>query len=263
MTYLLSEEGRAVLRKVVNQAVLYAFDFDGTLAKISLERGSVKLSPTMYEWLRELARRVPCAVVSGRALHDLEPRINGAVPYLIGNHGVESPLTPAALLHEKELVCSQWAEQLEALEPHLLADPRVVVENKRYSLTIHYRGVNDASAVERVLIIDVVGHLTPAPLIIAGKASINLLPPGSAGKGEASVALMSHLHCTGLFFVGDDETDEMVFSLKEGLLLGVRVGHHPKSRARYYLRHQGEVEDVLRFLVHRLDGTPETASVAR
>lgn len=262
MTYLLSEEGRAVLRKVVNHAVLYAFDFDGTLAKISPERGSVKLSPTMHEWLRELARRVPCAVVSGRALHDLGPRINGAVPYLIGNHGVESPLTSAASLHEKELVCSEWARQLEALGTRLFADPRVVVENKRYSLTIHYRGVNDASAMEHVLI-DVARYLTPAPLIISGKASVNLLPPGSPGKGEASVALMSHLHCTGLFFVGDDETDEMVFSLKEGLLLGVRVGYHPKSRARYYLRHQGEVEDVLRFLVHRLDGTPETASVAR
>lgn len=63
--------------------------------------------------------------------------------------------------------------------------------------------------------------------------------------------------------MGDDETDEMVFSMKEGLLLGVRVGHYSKSRARYYLRHQGEVEDVLRFLVHRLDGTPETASAVR
>jgi trehalose 6-phosphate phosphatase len=70
---------------------------------------------------------------------------------------------------------------------------------------------------------------------------------------------MAHLRCRGLFFIGDDETDEDVFRLTEGLMMGVRVGRRPESRARYYLKHQGEIEDVLRFLVHRLDGTPDIA----
>jgi trehalose 6-phosphate phosphatase len=99
--------------------------------------------------------------------------------------------------------------------------------------------------------------------MIPGKASVNLLPPGSPGKGEASFALMNHLHCTGLFFIGDDETDETVFAMRDRLTLGVRVGHHPQSQARYYVKHQSEVEDVLRFLVHRLDGTPETTRALR
>jgi trehalose 6-phosphate phosphatase len=41
--------------------------------------------------------------------------------------------------------------------------------------------------------------------------------------------------------------------------MGVRVGRHPESRAQYYVKSQSEVEDILRFLVHRSDGTPETA----
>lgn len=106
MTYLLSDEGRDALRKMVDRSVLYAFDFDGTLAKISSERERVKLSPTMHEWLRELARRVPCAAVSGRALDDLASRVNGAVPHLIGNHGAESPLMPAAALSDMNHICS-------------------------------------------------------------------------------------------------------------------------------------------------------------
>ncbi|MCP9438433.1 MAG: trehalose-phosphatase [Nitrospira sp.] len=262
MIYLLSDEGRDALRKMVNRSVLYAFDFDGTLAKISSERESVKLSPTMHEWLRELARRVPCAVVSGRALDDLALRVNGAVPHLIGNHGAESPLMPAAALNDMDLICSGWMKQLEEHKARFFADTRVVIENKRYSLTLHYRGVDDPGAVERQLA-HVAKRLTPSPQVMPGKASVNLLPPGSPGKGKASFALMTHLHCTGLFFIGDDETDETVFAMQEGLMLGVRVGHQAHSRARYYVKHQSEVEDVLRFLVHRLDGTPETTRTSR
>lgn len=39
------------------------------------------------------------------------------------------------------------------------------------------------------------------------------LPPGKGGKGPAALALMVHLRWAGLFFIGDDETDEDVFEL--------------------------------------------------
>ncbi len=257
MIYLLSEEGRKALRKIAGRSVLYAFDFDGTLTKLSPQRGNVKLSPITHEWLRELARRGPCAVVSGRALDDLVPRLNGVVPYLIGNHGIESPLTARDGLKLVEDICCEWTKRLDGDLGERLKDMPVEVEPKRYSLTLHYRGADDPSVVERVLT-PLLQELHPIPQVIMGKASMNLLPPGSVGKGKATVALMSHLRCEGLFFIGDDTTDEDVFSLTEGLVMGVRVGFHPESKAGYYVKSQNEVEDVLRFLVHRIDGTPET-----
>ena len=259
MTYLLSDEGRHALRKVAEGSVLYAFDFDGTLAKISSDRRGVKLVPTMHDWLRELARRAPCAIVSGRALSDLTPRVNGAVPHLIGNHGVEGPLTPTAVLHTTERICLEWMKQVESDLAQLFKDTGVEVENKRYTLTFHYRGADGPAVLQRTLAL-LLERLIPAPRLILGKASVNALPPGNIGKGAAALALMAHLRCRGLFFVGDDETDEDVFGLEEGLIMGVRVGHRAESRARYYLKHQGEIEDVVRFIVHRLDGTPDIAS---
>lgn len=259
MIYLLSDEGREALKRVVGRSMLYAFDFDGTLAKLSPQRGSVKLSPTSHEWLRELARRVPCAVVSGRSLDDLAPRLNGAVPYLIGNHGMESPLTPPAVLRERERICEGWVKQAMEDMAGLFADSRVALEYKRYSLTVHYRGGEDSTDIEQT-VRESAKRLIPTPNLICGKASLNVLPPGHAGKGEAALALMTHLGCADLFFIGDDETDEAVFALKEGLAMGVRVGHHADSHARYFVRYQTEVEDVLRFLVHRLDGTPDRMS---
>jgi len=59
MIYLLSDEGRQALRMVASSPVLYAFDFDGTLTKISQDRVGVKLSPSTHEWLRELAVGAP------------------------------------------------------------------------------------------------------------------------------------------------------------------------------------------------------------
>jgi trehalose 6-phosphate phosphatase len=182
--------------------------------------------------------------------------VNGAVTYLIGNHGLESPVAPASALGMAERVCLDWMKRLETDLADSLKDTGAEVENKQYSLTVHYRGTDEPAGIQSRLV-SLLSRLTPAPRLLPGRKSVNVLPPGSRGKGEASLALMGHLRCTGLFFVGDDETDEDVFELRDGLIMGVRVGHRPQSRARYYLKHQSEIEEVIRFLVHRIDRTPE------
>jgi len=259
MRYVLSEEGRRALRTLTTRPILYAFDFDGTLAGISPDRDAVKLSRSMHEWLSKLAKRVPCAIVSGRALSDLMPRVNGAVPYLIGNHGLESPLTPPTALSVAESVCQAWMKRVDIDLAQPLKAAGVEVENKRYSLTFHHRWADESADMSKTLR-QFCRQLTPAPHCIFGKASVNVLPPGSTGKGEAALALMSHLGQSGLFFVGDDETDEHVFGLRKGLVMGIRVGKHAESHAKFYLKHQGEIEDIIQFLVHRINRIPESSN---
>lgn len=258
MTYLLSEEGRRALRVLAEKPILYAFDFDGTLAPISPDRDAVKIPYSVSEWLKELAKRAPCAVVSGRALADLAPRVNGAVPHLIGNHGLESPCTAPVTLIWAENVCTGWMKRVSTDFVQPLKDYGVEVEHKRYSLTFHYRGVEVPARIGSALLL-LLNQLNPVPRLIFGKASVNVLPPGKGGKGPAALAFMVHLRRASLFFIGDDETDEDVFELTEGLAMGVRVGRHAGSRAQFYLKHQREIEEVLRFLVHRIDRTPESA----
>jgi trehalose 6-phosphate phosphatase len=259
MTYLLSAEGRRALRSIAARPLLFAFDFDGTLAPISSNRDAVKVSGTVSEWLKELAKRAPCAIVSGRALADLAPRINGAVPHLIGNHGIEGPLSPPPTLLAAEEVCTKWQQEMAIGLAESLATLGAEIENKRYSLTVHFRGVTEPARVGMEVVL-LLRRLTPSPRLMMGKYSVNVLPPGQEGKGPAALALMVHLRRSGLFFIGDDETDETVFTLVEGLAMGVRVGRQSESQAKFYLHHQGEVEEVLRFLVHRMDGTPEAVN---
>ena len=259
MTYLFSDEGRLALRALTSCPILYAFDFDGTLARISPDRDTVTLPPSMYKGLSELAKRTPCAIVSGRALKDLASRVDGAVPHLIGNHGLESPLTAPTMLIRAEHICQGWMQRLGTDFAQPLKTYGAEVENKRYTLTLHYRGTDEPTRVRMGLVL-LLDQLTPTPRLIFGKASVNILPPGEGGKGPAVLALMRHLRQTGLFFIGDDETDEDVFELSEGLVMGVRVGPHEKSRARYFINHQGEIKDILRFLIDCIGRIPESSA---
>jgi trehalose 6-phosphate phosphatase len=165
-------------------------------------------------------------------------------------------LTPAAALSVAEQVCLGWMKQVETDLAQPLKVSGIEVETKRYTLTFHYCETDESTGVQAALVL-LLKRLMPTPQLICGKASVNALPPGSTRKGEATRSLMIHLRRDGLFFVGDDETDEDVFGLAEGLIMGVRVGYQAESRAPYYLKHQSEIEEVIRFLVHRIDRTPE------
>ena len=250
MIHALSDDGRRALSQAASHPLLYAFDFDGTLAPISSDRRAVTVSAGTLQLLGALAKLAPCAIVSGRALADVAARVDGDVPHVIGNHGIESPLTSRQTLHEAEHTCATWKSQL-AGSPSI--PPGAEVEDKRYSLTVHLRGAQNPAQAGMTALAALRG-LTPAPQLMEGKYSINLLPPGLGGKGPATLALMKHLGRTGLFYIGDEETDETVFSLGQVVKMGVRVGRLDGSRAGFYLDHQAEVEDLLRLLVRCLAG---------
>lgn len=251
MIHALSDDGLRALRHAASQQLLYAFDFDGTLAPISSDRRAVAVSAVTLRLLDELSKQAPCAIVSGRALADVAARINGHVPHVIGNHGIESPLTSRSMLVEAEQSCATWKHQLES-GPHMIP-PGAEIEDKRYTLTIHFRGAQnpvDAS----MAALTTLRRLSPTPALMDGKYSINVLPVWHGGKGPATLALMNHLGRTGLFYIGDEETDETVFSLGEVVKIGVRVGRLDGSRAGFYLHDQAEVEELLRLLVRSMNG---------
>jgi trehalose 6-phosphate phosphatase len=256
MIHALSEIGLHALREVASQPVLYAFDFDGTLAPISSDRQAVTLSAVIAQRLHELAKRASCAVVSGRALQDIAQRIDGTVPHLIGNHGIESPLTPRSVLVETERICTVWKQELQSMDS-AMTSLGIEIEDKRYSLTLHFRGAPNPADAGRTAL-TCLRRLIPAPELMEGKYSINVLPSGQGGKGLAAFSLMNHLGRTGLFYVGDEETDETVFALPNALRMGVRVGWRDGSLAGYYLHEQAEVEELLRLLIQCMDqGSPD------
>lgn len=248
MDYLLTETGRTELAALLKVRSLYAFDFDGTLAKIVRDHLAARLARPIRFWLEELAKRAPTAVISGRSVEDLRSRVGAAVPHLIGNHGSEGPHTRREDMQQVRETSSGWLQWVNERFQDELIRRGVVVENKSYSLSFHYRTVDQRDEA-RALISRIVAALIPPPRIVLGKSVVNVMPPTASHKGTALLEYMRRLDCSMALYVGDDETDEDVFALRDARILTVRVGKKNGSSARYFLKRQAEITEVLRLLV--------------
>ena len=259
MDYLLTETGRNDLRALLNVRSLYAFDFDGTLAKIVRDHHAARLARPIRFWLEELAKRAPTAIISGRSVEDLRSRVGTTVTHLIGNHGSEGPHTRREEMQQVRETSSGWLQLINGRFQDELTGRGVVIENKSYSLSFHYRTVDQRDEA-RALISRIVAELSPPPRIVLGKSVVNVMPPTASHKGTALLEYMRRLDCSTALYVGDDETDEDVFALRDARILTVRVGKKKGSSARYFLKRQAEITEMLRLLVEVGDQSIHTWS---
>lgn len=222
--------------------LLLAFDYDGTLAPIAPTPARARMRGHTRMLLRRVARAYPSIVISGRAFEDISRRMHG-VPlwYIFGNHGSE-PLMPAASDHGT-------AEWVRTLRRSLPPDPGIVVEDKRHTVTVHFRNAqNPESAREAALR---AALQIPEARIVGGKQAINLLRRGGPDKSSALRYAMRAFACDTAVYVGDDDTDEDAFgALDAERLLGIRVGRPTGgSRARFYLDSQPDIDRLLERLL--------------
>jgi len=240
---ILSPRQRQMLAGFALSNVLLAFDYDGTLAPIAETPRAARMRQRTRDLLARVSRRYPCVVISGRALHDIERRVE-AIPlwYVFGNHGFE----PASPDQPPRGRIAAW---LETLRTELPSEPGVVIEDKSHTLTIHYRAAPDrasaAAAIDRA-----VQSLTGAR-IIAGSEAVNVLPHEGPNKGVALRKAMELFSCTTAIYAGDDATDEDAFAaVGADRLLAIRVGAPTgASHARFHLDTQQDVDLLLRVLV--------------
>lgn len=241
MKYVLSRAQRAVLARHLAANVALVFDFDGTLSPIVRDPDAATMRPRTRALLRKLALRYPCAVISGRARDDVARRLAGTgIEWVVGNHGAEWGWAPLDGVAVEELV-RQWHQRLTR---ELAPLDGVVVEDKRYSLAIHFRRSREK---KRALgaIAEAVSTLTEARVRL-GKLVVNVVPRGAPHKGIALQQVRSLLGCDTAIYVGDDTTDEDVFALDEpGQLVTIRVGASRDSQAGYYLEEQREIDRLL------------------
>lgn len=240
MHYLLSAPGKRTLERLASSnATLYAFDFDGTLARIVRDRDAARMAEGVRLSLGELTAKAPTAIVSGRSLEDLRPRVEGTVTFLIGNHGMQGVKAAPRMLHQAHDLCRLWIDELGRRGEEFAA-AGIGIEDKIYSLTLHYRQARRPE-MAREAALKAAAHLVPAPRLVFGKAVINIIPPGTPHKGSALRALMDRLHSPAVLYVGDDDTDEDVFGLGDERIVSVRIGRKAGSAARYYLRQQPQI----------------------
>lgn len=240
------------LEQVLSPGMLCAFDFDGTLAPIVKLPDQVMMPAAVSRRLSQLARHARIAIVTGRSIADMRRHLDFEPDFLIGNHGIEGVPGWEFQGDRYQQLCSDWARQLQAaLSDQQRFDPGIRIEDKQYSLSVHYRLARDPEEAQARLA-ELIAQLTPSPHVIGGKRVFNLLPSGAPNKGSAMVQLMQASGAGSGIYVGDDVTDEDVFALRRPDLLTVRIEPAADSAAEFYLRHRLDMVQFLDGLIDRL-----------
>lgn len=240
MRYLLSSASLAILTRLSREQILCGFDFDGTLAPIVEHPDDAGLRDLTRLLLGRLAMEYPCVILSGRSRVDLLNKLGGVgLHRVIGNHGAETDGTPSNVRRQ----VGKWKA---AIEVELGPVPGLWVEDKGHSLAVHYRQSPRKTETRR-RILEATRKLEQVR-VFGGKQVVNLVIDGAQNKGHALAAERDRMRCEWVLYVGDDENDEDAFAL-DGNIIPVRVGWKRNSHARYYLRAQSEIDDLLAFLV--------------
>lgn len=251
----LKEVLREVLSRVKESPVSLCLDFDGTLARIASEPSEARLDQSVRQALLAIlgTKRIAIGVISGRAVEDLRARVGVAGIVYAGNHGLEI-LGPGLQFVESNALSAmgelqQVSKQLVA---SLWAIPGIRVEDKRLTVTVHYRMAVDLhlpaiQAAVKQAVSPYASRLQVRP----GKKSIEILPRTTWNKGTAVLWINHNLGISArsAIYVGDDATDEDAF---EVLVFGVTIkvgAADDETHARYLLNDPGEVQELLEGIV--------------
>jgi trehalose 6-phosphate phosphatase len=249
MKNVLSPQNAEVLTRFAWSNVLVGLDFDGTLAPIVDRPEAAALRASTRALLTDLTAKYPVVVISGRARADVAARIDGTgVHAVVGNHGLE----PGADTERCRRTVESWLPALHvALDPHR----GIEIEDKRFSIAIHYRRAPSRRAALADIRAAIAG-LDGRRRATGGKLVVNLIPEPAPHKGIALVSLRDQFGADTAVYVGDDVTDEDVFALDDpGRLLGIRVGRLADSHAAWFVESQRAVDRLLGRLVD-LRGRP-------
>lgn len=211
------------------------------------------MSAHMHRVLHACARRFPVAVITGRALEDVKKRVRVRGVSFAGNHGLEWSVrgerSVVAVASRPQRALMSVKKSLGAIAVRYRG---AFIEDKRYSLAVHYRHVRALrrnAFVQAVQdIVHTIGgrHLRAVPGILI----LNILPNIGWNKGTAARMMHARLRRSKTsvpLFIGDDATDEDAFrALPIGIT--VHVGRSAKSAARFYLHSQHEVAKFLVWL---------------
>jgi trehalose 6-phosphate phosphatase len=239
--------------------ILLLADYDGTISPIVGRPEDAVLPSKVRSILSSLAQKpfFSVGVISGRRLAETKSLVAIDGLYYAGNHGVEiegpglSYVNPAA--GAARSIIQDLAKKLKA---ELASVPGVIIQEKKYSLSVHYRL---ASKDKEKMITETVHRLVD-PLVNRGEIVLypmkklwEVRPPVDWNKGKAvefiARKIKAELKTEQLLtiYLGDDTTDEDAFRVvRRPAGWSIYIGNENRSSAaEYYLDSPEKVEEFL------------------
>jgi trehalose 6-phosphate phosphatase len=234
-------------------------DIDGTLLDLAPTPREVWVPPGLARTLNGLLEKTAgaLALVSGRSLNDIDLIFAPEQFPAVGGHGAEMRISG-----DSESVATHAPPMDKELKRRLAAiaklSPGILLEDKGYSLALHYRLAPHAEKAIYEAVSLIRADLPNAPIeVLPGKCVYEIKHSGF-NKATGVLELMAHEPFRGRrpIFIGDDVTDESVFALMPDLGgLAFSVGRRAKGVAEHF----DEPRDVREWLARLLDN--ENAAV--
>jgi len=242
---------RSLVPHLSESAIL--LDIDGTLLDLAPTPREVWVPPGLAKTLNRLLQRTngALALVSGRSLNDIDLIFAPDLFPAVGGHGAEMRIDT-----DSEAVAAHAPPMDKELKRRLAAiaklSPGILLEDKGYSLALHYRLAPHAEKAIYAAVSLIRADLPNAPIeVLPGKCVCEIKHSGFT-KASGVIELMAHGPFKGRrpLFIGDDVTDESVFAIMpdfDGLAFSVG------RRAQGVAGHFDAPSDVREFLTHLLD----------
>lgn len=209
-------------------------DFDGTLVELAPGPDAIQPAENLSARLARLSDRLEgrCALISGRAIVDIERHLGKLPVAAAGSHGTDRRGSDGrALGPGPASLPSELEERLRAFAGR----EGLLYEDKPHGGAIHYRGKPECEEAARAFAQDLA---TESGWVVQhGKYVVELVADHS-GKGGAVAAFMKEAPFAGArpFFLGDDLTDEAGFEMCKQLGgAGILVGERDETKAQYCL----------------------------
>jgi trehalose 6-phosphate phosphatase len=213
-------------------------DIDGTLLDFAPTPREVWVPPGLSKTLNRLIEKTSgaLALVSGRSLNDIDLIFAPDQYPAVGGHGAEMRLSADA-----EAVATHAPPMEKELKRRLAAiaklSPGILLEDKGYSLALHYRLAPHAEKAIYEAVSLIRADLPNAPIeVLPGKCVCEIKHSGFT-KATGVRELMTHEPFKGRrpIFIGDDVTDEAVFGIVPDFGgLAFSVGRHAIGVADYF-----------------------------
>ena len=235
-------------------------DLDGTLLEIAEHPDAVAPSTELKRILAKLpaATEGAVALISGRTVEDVD-RVLAPFRFAVaGVHGTQRRSPEGRM--SRVVPPGDWLERiLPRLERFVDLHPGLMLENKKLSLALHYRGRPDLEKVVQEFVAEL--ELPSVVERLQGRKVVEI-KPGSTDKGKAIRAYMSETPFLARtpVFVGDDVTDEAGFRVVNELGgISVKVGNGPTAAAWTLL----SVSHVLAWLNSAMETNAQSGGESR
>lgn len=216
----------------------FLLDIDGTLLDLAPTPSEVVVPPELPEVLSELHMRTDgaLALVSGRSLADIDHIFRPMLLPAVGGHGAEMRLSV-----DSEADAVRAPPMDKDLKKRFVAiaslDPRIIVEDKGYSIALHYRKAPNFERAIYDAVSAIRADLPEAPIdVLPGKAVCEIKNAGIS-KATGVQELLKHepFNVRRPIFIGDDVTDESVFAIMPDLKgVSFSVGRHAHGVDGYF-----------------------------